>query len=75
MSITQSQRRSAERIAEAGLIEGLTRQNLRSIAQALGAQDADVVLAHANPRGLTSRCAEIIVESIAEGMEDAGLIS
>ncbi len=75
MSITQTQRRSAEKIAEAGLIEGLTRQNLRSIAHALGAQDADIVLSHANPRALTSRCAAIIVESIAEGMEEAGFTS
>lgn len=71
MTITRSVRTNAEQVAATGLSEGLNQQNLRAIAYALGCPDADVVLAHLNPRALKTRMADLLVESVIEAMENA----
>lgn len=71
MTISRSCRASAEQVATSSLSEGLSQQNLRAVAYALGCQDPDAVLAHLNPKVLKSRLADVLVEGVIEAMEDA----
>lgn len=73
MTITRRNRAQAETVATVILTEGLTPQNLRAVASALGCQDPDAILSHLNPQVMRTRLADVLVEAVIEAMEDSNV--